>query len=113
MAWVGLEGTSKIIQPSCHGQGCQPLEQEPGQAAHGPILPGMGHPQLLWDKAGNMSKYAPQPRANGTERCSLCPPSTRGGTPAHVGALSVGTYLGQGCPCVPKARRQCGVHGAA
>jgi len=43
IGWLGLEGTSKIIQsqpPSC-GQGCHPLNQAPAQAAQGPIQPSL------------------------------------------------------------------------
>ena len=45
--WLGLEGTSSIIefQPSCHGQGCQPLDLVLDHIAQGPIQPGLKHLQ--------------------------------------------------------------------
>jgi len=45
--WPGLEGTSRIIklQPLCHRQGHQPPHLILGQAAQGPIQPGLEHLQ--------------------------------------------------------------------
>ena len=57
IAWLGLEGTSRImkLQPPHHRQGHQPPHFIPAQAAQGPIQPGLehlqgwtGHPQPLW-----------------------------------------------------------------
>ena len=45
--WPRLEGTSRItkLQPACHMQGHQPPHFIPGQAAQGPIQPGLEHLQ--------------------------------------------------------------------
>jgi len=46
--WLGLEGISKIIylQPPCHGQGCQPLDQTAQEPKAWHRMPSqMGHPQ--------------------------------------------------------------------
>jgi len=49
-----LEGTLKIIhfQHPSPGQGCQPLNQAAGQAAHGPIQTGLEHLQGLVNNLG-------------------------------------------------------------
>lgn len=42
IGWYGLKGTSKF-QPTCHGQGCQPLNSPLVQVAQGPIQSGLEH----------------------------------------------------------------------
>jgi len=57
IVWLGLGGTSRIVklQPSCHRQGCQLLDQVLDKVAQGLIQPclkclqGLGIHNLIWN----------------------------------------------------------------
>jgi len=48
MAWLGRHLKEHQVPTPCYGQDCQPLNEAPDQAAHGPFQPGLEHLQR-WD----------------------------------------------------------------